>query len=133
MHASTTQVLTARLGRIYTQLLCNIVPRWVAKKAAVTRCLVAVVEMDPQNSSSWSCVWRFSVGSPILVHCGARVSHSVHVWQEGHQQHATFNQIYANKYDKFNILISQCTWSQPLYKLLSKFNYIKLQYRQTLV
>lgn len=89
------RVLTARLGCIYTQFLSHIVPRWVAEEAAVGRSLAAVVEMKSQNSSSRPCVWRFPMGGSILVHRGACVSHSVHGWQGGHQQHATFNQLNA--------------------------------------
>lgn len=68
MQVCSCRVLTACLGRIYTQLLSHIVPRWVAEKAAVGCSLATVVEMNPQNSSSWSCVWRFPMGGPILVH-----------------------------------------------------------------
>lgn len=89
------QVLTTRLGCIYAQLLGHIVPRWVAEEAAVGHSLATVVEMKSQNSGSWPCVWRFPMGGPILVHGRVRVSHSVHGWQGGHQQHVTFNQLNA--------------------------------------
>lgn len=95
MQACIAQVLTARLGCIYTQLLSHIVPRWVAEEAAVGRSLAGVVEMKSQNSNSWPCVWRFPMGGPILVHRRAGVSHSVHGWQGGLQQHATFNRLSA--------------------------------------
>lgn len=86
-------VLTASLGCIYTQLLSHIVSRWVAEKAAVSRSFPAVVEMKSQDSNGWPGLWRFLMGSAILVHCRACVSQSVHGWQGGHQENATFKQL----------------------------------------
>lgn len=72
--------LTARLGRVYAQLLRYVVPRREAEEAVAGRVLAAPVEVKPQGSDGGSGR-RLLVGSAVPVHCcWVRVRHGVHGW-----------------------------------------------------
>lgn len=79
--------LTARLGRVYAQLLRHVVPRWEAEEAVAGRVLAALVEVKPQGGGGggggrrWPGFRRLSVGGAVPVHRRwARVRHRVHGW-----------------------------------------------------
>lgn len=93
MRARTASVLTARLGRVYAQLLGNVVPRWVAEEAGICRSVAAGVEVKPQHADSRPGLVRVPLGSSVLVHRRARVSQSFHGCHRGHQCNAAFKSI----------------------------------------
>lgn len=144
MWACTASVLTARLGCINTQLLGNIVPRWVAEEAGICRSVAAGVEMKSQHADSRPHLMRFLLGSSVLVQCRARVSQSFHGCHRGHQWNTAFKSIKSER--SANTLYSSCAKLSVMHRLPPTENglnccktvirfqyYIKLQCREIVV
>lgn len=93
VRACTASVLTARLGRLYAQLLGYVAPRWVAEEAGTCRSVAAGVEVKPQHADGGPGLVRVPLGSSVLVQRGARVSQSFHGCHRGHQSNAAFKPI----------------------------------------
>lgn len=115
MWACTASVLTARLGCINTQLLGNVVPRWVAEEAGICRSVAAGVEMKSQHADSRPHLMRFLLGSSVLVHCRAGVSQSFHGCHRGHQWNTAFKSIKSER--SANTLYGSCAKLSVMHRL----------------